>query len=674
MLFWSRTGNLTDFVGFLFLCLLWGIGGWLIVRHAFHLKSREKLITGLATGFILFIVLSNLLAHVLPLTAAFWASGVILLLVGLGLTWRSAEPSPFKTSELRLWPWMAILALVTLFFTMVLTGLAIFDDYYHLPLISVMATGDIPPHFYLDPPLHLPYHYGLQVFAAGLVRLGGFFPWSGWDVSRAIVLGLTPLLGWLWVRRMTNSNLAAGLGALLFFFGAGSRWLLLLIPKPFLIRLGANLHMSATGVTAGGNLLTDLMAPFPMNGGAPIPFPFAFANGLLEPLNMNLGASGALWEMTILTLLLLSMRRRSSPIGTLALSLVIASLALSAEHVYALLVIGIGCAVLLSAAVRLARGIPIRRTFFTPWGVPLTISLVLALFQGGYITDGFRSLFARLTGGEYQLLATDYQAFSFRWPLAVPTGHLGPLSLFDPLQIIILLAEAGPALVLIPVLILCWRKRLNRNNRLPQGLAIGALLSFTFPIFIRYGLDFDITRMVGAALWLFYVLAFPIVWRWLTHTNQAFRSLASLGYGIAVYAGLVMLAVEFVAIANPQVTYYINYKETTFSRKYWDRLEKNAQILDSSPERAITLFGRASFAATDIYVRSPRWEAFVANPDPALIAQAGYAYVYMDEGWWQKLTTQQQARFNQPCVHLVDKINFAERSFRNLYSVKACEP
>jgi histidine ammonia-lyase len=101
---------------------------------------------------------------------------------------------------------------------------------------------------------------------------------------------------------------------------------------------------------------------------------------------------------------------------------------------------------------------------------------------------------------------------------------------------------------------------------------------------------------------------------------------------------------------------------------------KNAQILESSPERAITLFGRASFAATDIYVRSPRWEAFVANPDPALIAQAGYAYVYMDEGWWHKLTTQQQARFNQPCVHLVDKINFAERSFRNLYSVKACGP
>ena len=48
------------------------------------------------------------------------------------------------------------------------------------------------------------------------------------------------------------------------------------------------------------------------------------------------------------------------------------------------------------------------------------------------------------------------------------------------------------------------------------------------------------------------------------------------------------------------------------------------------PERAVLLFGRASFAATDVYKRSPTWEALIANPDPASVASAGYSYVYMD--------------------------------------------
>ncbi len=57
--------------------LVWMIGGWLIVSHAFKLRSTERMITGIATGFLLFIGLSNLLAHVLPIRWAFWASALL---------------------------------------------------------------------------------------------------------------------------------------------------------------------------------------------------------------------------------------------------------------------------------------------------------------------------------------------------------------------------------------------------------------------------------------------------------------------------------------------------------------------------------------------------------------------------------------------------------------------
>ena len=203
MYYWSRTGSVVDIASFFILCALWALGGVLLTSHAFFLKKREKLVAGLAVGFLLFIVLSNLLAQVLPLTAAYWAGAGIIFFSGIGLAIHSKKGLRSYLELLSGWPQIFVLSVIILGFTLILRGLAIFDDYYHLPMISVMATGDIPPHFYLDPSLHLPYHYGLQVFAAGMVRLGGFFPWSAWDISRAIVYGFTILLAWLWIRRLT---------------------------------------------------------------------------------------------------------------------------------------------------------------------------------------------------------------------------------------------------------------------------------------------------------------------------------------------------------------------------------------------------------------------------------------------------------------------------------------
>lgn len=674
MSYWSRTGSFLDIASFIILCALWAVGGFFIAGHSFHLKHREKLAGGLATGFLLYIVLSNLLAQVLPLTAAYWSSAGFIFLAGLLLALLTKGRLRLSREALSGWPHIITLGLVVLGFTLILRGLAIFDDYYHLPMISVMATGDVPPHFYLDPSLHLPYHYGLQVFAASMVRLGGFFPWSAWDISRAIVFGFTVILGWLWIRRLTRSQLPAYLGTGLLIFGGAARWLLLLIPKPFLARMGANLQMDLSGIAAGGNLVADLTSHWPMDGGGPFPFPYAFASGIFEPLNMQLGATGAMWEMTILLLLLIWKPRRYSLIGTLTIGLLLASLALSSENVYALVVAGMGIILALDLLHNLIRH---RRDKFRAlkiWGIPLGVSLILALFQGGYITSGFMSVVASLTGHSYPMVTTDFQGFSLRWPPAVPSGHFGPLSLFDPGQIVIMLAEAGLALILLPVALIYWLKRLRRSDHLPQALAAGSVLSLLFPVFFRYGLDFDITRLVGAALWLSFALAFPVVWLWLLSACSGFRILAGVGYGVAVFAGLVMLSVELIAIPMPQTTYYLKFREGDFAKQYWNRLEQNAQILDYYPERAVLLFGRASFAATDVYDRSPIWEALIASPDPASVASSGYSYVYMDENWWQKLSPQIQTAYTQTCVQLVAEMTLPGNLDRKLFNVQACKP
>jgi hypothetical protein len=673
MHYWTLTGNWLDVLVFFLLCLLWSAGGWLLVSHAFHLKPRERLVSGLAAGFLLFNVFSNLLAQIFPLTIAYWVAGALLFCAGLVMV-PSKNGRRMDFASLVAWPQLLVLAGVVLGFTMILRGLAIFDDYYHLPMISVMATGDIPPHFYLDPTLHLPYHYGLQVFAAGMVRLGGFFPWSAWDISRAIVFGFSVLLAWLWIRRLTRSSLPAYLGTILLVFGGAARWLLLFIPASVLTRLGAHLTMDISGLTAGGSLLTDLVNRWPMDGGGPYPFPYAFASGILEPLNMQLGATGAMWEMTILLLLLLWKPRKLSVPSLIITSLLLASLALSAEHVFAALFAGMAIILITYSTLKLAQRQPLNLAGLAAWGLPLAISAVLAIFQGGYITGGFMSLLSRLTGRSYPMVTTDFQGFSLRWPPAMPSGHFGPLSLFDPGQIVIMLAEAGPALLLLALAIIYWLRSFRKSRLLPQALVAGSTLSVLFPVFFRYGLDFDITRLVGAALWLSFALAFPFLWLWLQNARQGYRLLAGLGYAVAIFAGLVMLAVELVAIPVAQTTYYLKYSESDFARAYWNRLEPGAQILDSVPERSVLLFGRASFAAQDVYKRSPKWQALVADPDPAQVAEEGYSYVYMDETWWKSLSSAVQQAYDQPCVQLVADMDLKGGQFRRLYQVKDCLP
>jgi hypothetical protein len=674
MQYWTLTGNWLDMAVFFLLCLLWAIGGWLLVSHSFHLKQRENLLAGFAAGFLLFIVLSNLGAQILSLPYAYWASASLIFLSGIGLALFSKRVRRISFYSLRGWPHIVMLGAVTLGFTLLLRGLAIFDDYYHLPMISVMATGDIPPHFYLDPSLHLPYHYGLQVFAASMVRLGGFFPWSAWDISRAIVFGFTALLAWVWIRRLTGSSLAAYLGAGLLSFGGATRWLLLFIPTPLLNRMGAHLAMDISGMTAGGNLVTDLVNRWPMDGGGPFPFPYAFASGIFEPLNMQLGATGAMWEMTILLLLLMWKPGKSSPLGMVITGLLLGSLALSAEHVYAAIFAGMGVIIVVYTLMMAIRRRPLKLAALVPLAIPLAISAVLAIFQGGFITGGFMSALSRLTGKLYPMVTTDFQGFSLRWPPAMPSGHFGPLSLFDPGQVAIMLAEAGPALVLLVLAAIFWLSNVRKSHRLPQALVAGSLLSVIFPVFFRYGLDFDITRLVGAALWLSLALSFPFLWLWLQKARQGFRLLAGVGYAMTVFAGLVMLSVELIAIPVPQTTYYLKYNEGELARAYWNRLEPGAQVLDSHPERAVLLFGRASFAARDIYKRAPEWQALVASPDPASVAAQGYSYVYMDETWWQGISPAIQAAYSRACVKLVTQLDFSGGQFRKLYNVEACHP
>ncbi|GAB4494927.1 MAG: hypothetical protein OHK0052_01150 [Anaerolineales bacterium] len=666
-MYWFRMVSVLGLAAYAALTALWFVGGLLLARFGLRLRPSERGITGLALGWVVWITLSNLLANLLPLTVAFWVASALTLALG-GWQWGVAGWARWRVwRDLHWRQWLA-LALLTLLFVRIQQGLSLFDEYLHLPLVSVMAAGDMPPHFYLNPNVRFAYHYGLQVWAASLVRLAGMQVWSAFDLARAFAIALTFLLGWLYLRRLTRNASASFWGTLALVIGGGARWLLLLLPVGVLLRLGATVIPANSGADTAATLLDVLARPWLIEGGAPMPFPFAFHSGFFVPVVFTLGSTGALPFVTALLLVLLvpTLRRvRWQPSLVLTLTLIFASLALSAEHWFALLLPA--CALAVVWVTWRRRGFEWRALL--PWGIALFAAGLLSLWQGGYITEIFANLLARLQG--VTLAANNDHGFALRFPPGLPTAHLGELSLLDWRQTFVLLLEFGPALILLPWALRALKRAAARRDALTLAIGLSAAFNLMFALFIRYGVDRSTTRFASTFIWLVLLLGLPHAAQTYQRARQS-RWLWQSGLAVLLTGGAVMLAIQLTALAAPQFAYFVNGLDAQMARAYWGKLPEGMQVLDADASRGVTVFGRAATAYAEIYNPLPEWEALIAAPAPQSAAQSGFGWIYMDKTWWQSLNPNLRAAFEQPCVLLESELKDDTGDFRRLYDVRAC--
>ena len=671
-MYWVWAYSLKDFLLYCLLSGLWVLGGWLIVSHAFHLKTIERVLSGLGTGLLLFITFSNGLAHFLPLTTAFWAASGAVLALGIWSAWRSSRRRLLDLADLHVWPLLLAFLALSLLFTFIQRGLAIFDEYLHMPMISIMAAGDIPPHFYLNPQSYFAYHYSLQVFAASLVRLGHLTPWSAWDLSRSVAIALTLVLGWLWVRRLTRSTLAAYLGTLLFTFGGGIRWVLLLIPHQFLTRLTANVPLAVAESGHETDLFYFLHHYWALEGAGAAQFPFAFHNGIFVPAFFVLGSTGAIPFVTFFLLLLLLPRRKFSSVGWITWGSLLASLALSAEHAFAVVWLGMACVIGFAFLRNRNRFSKTKLQFYFQWLSLLGVTLIIAILQGGFITETVRNTLSRYTIPLSENI--NVHTFGLRWPPGLYSAHFGVLSTFDFGNLCVLLAELGLGIFLVFFIIRFTRRRIQRQDWFLAGLGVGSLLSFFFALFFYYGVDRSTTRMPATALWLWILMAFPTLWAVFRAGNKVIKVLLSAGFFVTITGGVVIFASSLPAILHPQFSDHINGIDTHVGAIYWNQLPEDAQVLDRFPERSVTIFGRASRSYSGIYTPLPIWQELIAQSDPILAAKNGFSYIYMDQNWLKRLTPEQmEAITDQSCVKLVDRFNEKDGGLRILYDIRACK-
>jgi hypothetical protein len=565
-----------------------------------------------------------------------------------------------------------ILFLLTVLFISIGRGLALFDDYQNLPTISLMATGDIPPHFALDPHFSFNYHYFLLLFATQFMRLGSMFPWTALDASRGLIIALPLMLAWLWAYRMTRNRIASMLTSVMLMFAGGARWLLLLLPQPILQLISNQITLIGSASVTAPDLVRAMLSNWKIDGDGPIPFPFAFHSGIFQSYVMNgfTGISGM--AFIIVLLLLLTAQRWRNPFAGVITFILFSSLALTNEVLFGL----IGLGFIFAAIVWIIA----HRSFKLPsslirWVAVLVPVGLTALIQGGVFTGIVRARFTSGSGGSY-FDATP----NLVWPPSVISAHFGALSLFNPAQLIVALTEIGPIILVLP-LVLIWGWKTLRTQNWFEAALIGTFAWSVPSLFVAFkGPLYTATpRLLDGLLFACMLYAVPLFWIWARKKSDALRSVAVGGGLITVFAGLMLFGIQLISIQKPVATTFISDLDAKVTAKYWNQLKPGSLVLDPSTYQGPTIFGRATDSSVTWYAPKPEWQALLANPDPHQIYAEGYDYFYFGIDYWNQLTPQQQAALQQPCVkklYEVDGIHSLtdyRKDFRRLLDVSACK-
>lgn len=653
--------NVQEFSALGLWCVLWFIGGYGIARYAFRLPQREQMITGLALGLIVETWLTNLLTLFLPAIPAFWLAAALTFTLGIAFSWGHKLANWFKIS----FPWWQIISLVvvTYIFTAISRGLAIYDDYAHLPTLSMMAAGDLPPHFALDPRVSYGYHYFLMLFSAQVMRLGGMYPWNALDLARGLSFGLMLVLTYLWVARLTFSKIGGLVGAMMAAFGMGTRWILLLLPESLINTLGQGMELIGSGRLTGATLFEALNRTWGIEGAGPIGYPFAYANGIASPGVMNHGPNGSIGVVISLLLLMVFNRWRGWRGAVVTTILLAASLLISEAGMF--LMAGALGVVALMEIIR-HKGFHIPRSLWVWLGV-MAAGCIIGFVQGGALKD--------ITAGVLDPDATSYQTVAFRliWPPEIVSSHLGVLSLIKPGQLMVALLELGPALLVFPLLVAFGWKALRASRWYEAALVVSGIISL-FMILVEFAGSTGVRntsrlyQFIGLSLTFFV----PLVWMYVSRRSDTLKTLAAGLAGIIMFGGIVLTGIQLPAIQQPVYSYFLTDLDIQIERDYWNTLEPEALVFDPIVSRAATIFARGSNSGFTWYKSKPEWEKLVASPDPYDLRAGGYSYAYFDQKAWDEIPLSIQKKFDDPCVTVVKELEDWRHDFRKLVNIQAC--
>ncbi len=669
-MYWFRQTPI-QFIPWLVIAAVWLLGGWLLARHAFRLERRERLVIGAGLGLVPYLWFANILGHWLSPYVTFTLSGFVVLGLGLAFAWKSERPI-LDWRDFQAWKLLLIGLIIVWVFGRMGKGLSLFDEHKNLSIISTMASGDIPPHFYMNSALYFPYHYGFQLFGASMMRMGGLTPWSAFDFSKALVGALSILFGFLLGRRYTQNTLGGILIAVLLLFATGTRYLLLLLPPGLLQNMDALVALQGTSAELDVPFSQSLVQPWAVDGGPPFPFPFAFLNGILSwPRIMAIQAGPSSLALAIFLLIWLLYARSQRKYSFLILLVLFSMWALAWESSYSLFVTG----GILVTLFQYWNNRDLRA--ITPEVVAMLLSIPLVFLQGGTLTELLRQQLDGANQASPNIASTSLQEFFFRWPPAIVSSHLGSLSIFNPLELITGFFEIGPIILFTPWITLWSWRRFRQGDWFIGVLLTSSWIGFLVPIFIGFQPDRDITRFAAYGIQVWMLLLVLLVWELTERVSVTMKAVTAAGLSLMVFGGMVIAGSALTAASQAVLPFQLTALDTYVSAEMWDALPPGSEVFDPATWRSTALTGRLNRSSytTNVFALDPEFKQLREEPTVEKLLADGYDYIYIDENWWEGYSEESKISLNSPCVKVLsehwDRTN---KQFRRLLDLTQCKP
>ncbi len=676
-MYWFLADSRLQILLWLAVALLWGSGGWLMAASVFRLEKGENLFIGFGLGLGAYLWTANLLGHWLNPDLTFIGAGGVVFLIGV-LIWIRQKPRPPLFEKFDMWqalPLFLAAFVLILVFLRISEGVGMFDEFTHLPLISTLAAGDIPPHFFINSKLGFAYHYGFQLLGASLMRLGGLFPWSAFDVSKSILWGYAVLLAWLVGKRFGKPQ-AGWLTTLALVFASGTRYLLLLAPRIFLLK--ADPYLTFQGNEAGIAFSKWMIRIWDAEGAPPIGFPYAFLSGITEPLAVAHAGLHILHIVILLLVWLIAERiiARGPAIGVF--TILFSLWALTWETSYVLFLLGgfFATAYWVGENYRKAKQagkkFTLSQIFQTlhPAVFGLILSVPLALVQGGLLTEVVRGIIAPAAGGGTA------SGLSLRWPPAILSKHLGPMSLFSPITLLIAICEIGPILFFFPWITRWGWRKFTAGEWIWGALLFSAWIGFLIPVVINHRVSSDLSRVAAHGM-LVFILFFALQLAEKSWSPRL-QTLASVSFALMLVGGGVLFASALTASSRPMIAAKFDELDALVAKDVWDTLPADAEVFDPNSWQATTLTGRLTHSVEGDYFGgiqpNPAWGALTKAPTVAGLLEENYAFVYVNEKWWGNLSVASQNELTAACIVVVSEHKNTEQArFRRLLDLRGCE-
>lgn len=669
-MYWFRSGNPSGILLWGLAAVFWILGGWLIATHAFRVEKKERVILGFGLGLIMYLWLINLMGRWLNATAAFILPAIITLVIGIFYAWKS-DLALIDTKDISLDPLLLIFLFLFVYSVFMERGLAIFDDYHHLPAISVIGAGSLPPRYYLNANYDYSYHYGFQLLGASMMRLGDLFAWSAYDISKALVWAYSILLVVLLARRYAQKTWQVITGATVFLLIGGTRYLLMLFPSNFLKVLDDSIKFIGVSASMGLPLSEALASPWSAGGGPPTPYIFGFVNGINTPYIMSHAGE---WPLALIIMLLLwLLSEKITTVKTIPiLAVLMAHLALTYESSYGLLLAASAFLVVYLLITKSLHKHPGFRNFLFAAG----LSLPFAIMQGGTLFSIAQSMLQKSTGPAIIIHSASERVFSFQWPPRIFSAHFGGLSLVSPAQLFVGILEIGPILFFTPWLTKWAFNKFREGEWITALFMISAWIGFSLSLIVSYNLsERDITRFSKHAILIWSLLLIFMAFTSRNVFSIWGRRLAILTLAIMSLGGLVDGYTQLSAISRPLFSEGLDGLDSMVSAQTWGKLPAGELVFDTSSNswRASALTGALTVAGVN-RDPIPIWVELVENPSIKGFIKNGYRYVYYDQIWWRNLTDEQKSLMKDDCVIPVVEISQEDNFlFRKLIDLGNCQ-